>query len=96
MARVVVRPGALREINQQLEYLQAQAGLETVERFLEHLMISVDELADMPRLGPLCGFRRASLQARAAVAGQRLCQLAHFLPAAAGWHRDTSRNAWGA
>lgn len=62
MPRVVVRPGGWREINQQLEYLEEQAGSETAERFLDQLMASAGTLADMPRIGHLCGFRRAGLR----------------------------------
>lgn len=60
MPRVIVRPGAWREINQQLEYLEEQAGLETAERFLNQLLANADALAEMPRMGRLCGFRRES------------------------------------
>lgn len=62
MPRVHIRPGAWREINQQLDYLEEQAGLETAERFLSQLRASADELAEMPRLGRLCGFKRPGLR----------------------------------
>jgi toxin ParE1/3/4 len=62
MPRVVIRPGAWRDINQQLDYLETQAGLETAERFLDQLRASADELALMPSIGRLCGFRRPSLR----------------------------------
>ena len=58
MARFTVRPLAWREINTQLDYLEEQAGLETSERFLDQLINSFAALADMPRIGVLCGFRK--------------------------------------
>jgi toxin ParE1/3/4 len=60
MALFTVRPLAWREINTYLDYLEEQAGLDTAERFLDQLMISFQALADMPRMGFLCGFRKPS------------------------------------
>ena len=62
MPRVVIRPRAWREIDQQVAYLQAQAGAEVAERFLDGLAATCDQLARMPHIGALCGFRRASLR----------------------------------
>jgi len=58
MPRFTVRPLAWREINTQLDYLEEQAGLETAERFLDQLISSFEALADMPRIGVLCGFHK--------------------------------------
>lgn len=58
MPRFTVRPLAWREINAQLDYLEDQAGLETAERFLDQLISSFEDLARMPRMGVLCGFRK--------------------------------------
>ena len=58
MPRFTVRPLAWREINAQLDYLEEQAGLETAERFLDQLMSSFEDLARMPKIGFLCGFRK--------------------------------------
>jgi toxin ParE1/3/4 len=58
MPRFTVRPLAWREINAQLDYLEEQAGLETAERFLDQLMGSFEDLASMPKIGFLCGFRK--------------------------------------
>lgn len=60
MALFRVRPLAWREINTQLDYLEEEAGLETAERFLDQLMSSFQALADMPKMGILCGFRKPS------------------------------------
>ncbi|MGC2661431.1 MAG: type II toxin-antitoxin system RelE/ParE family toxin [Bryobacteraceae bacterium] len=60
MGQFTVRPLAWREINAQLDYLEQQAGLETAERFLDQLMTSFQALADMPKMGSLCGFRKPS------------------------------------
>lgn len=43
-----------------LENLEAEAGLETAEHFLDQLMGSFQALADMPRMGILCSFRKPS------------------------------------
>jgi toxin ParE1/3/4 len=58
MPRVIIRPGAWREIDRQVEYLQERAGASVAERFLNSLMECCGELAAMPRMGPLCGFKR--------------------------------------
>jgi toxin ParE1/3/4 len=58
MPRFTVRPLAWREINAQLDYLEEEAGLGTAERFLDQLIISFEVLADMPKMGALCGFRK--------------------------------------
>jgi toxin ParE1/3/4 len=58
MPRFTVRPLAWREINAQLDYLEEEAGVETAERFLDQLIISFEALADMPKMGALCGFRK--------------------------------------
>ena len=60
MALFRVRPLAWREINAQLDYLEEEAGLETAERFLDQLMSSFQALADMPKMGIFCGFRKPS------------------------------------
>jgi toxin ParE1/3/4 len=57
MPRFTVRPLAWREINEQLDYLEEQDGLETAERFLDLLISSFEDLSRMPRMGVLCGFR---------------------------------------
>lgn len=57
---VTIRPRAWREINFQIEYLEEHAGLETAERFLENLIRTFQELANMPRQGVRCNFRRSS------------------------------------
>ena len=53
-----VRPLAWREINAQLDYFEEQNGLETAERFFDHLINSFEDLSQMPRVGVLCGFRK--------------------------------------
>jgi toxin ParE1/3/4 len=58
MRRLTVRPLAWREINAQLDYLEAEAGLETAERFLDQLLVSFTMLAAMPQIGTLCGFTK--------------------------------------
>jgi len=58
MPRFTVRPLAWQEINAQLDYLEEQAGLETAERFLDQLMSNFEDLARMPKIGFLCGFRK--------------------------------------
>lgn len=60
MALFRVRPLAWREISGHLDYLEEEAGLETAERFLDQLMKSFEALAQMPRVGSLCGFSRSS------------------------------------
>ena len=60
MARYTIRPRAWREINSQIEYLEEHAGLETAERFLDSLIRTFQELANMPRQGVRCNFRRSS------------------------------------
>jgi toxin ParE1/3/4 len=55
-----VRPLAWREINSQLDHLEEKAGPETAERFLDQLMGSFQALADMPKMGFFCGFRKPS------------------------------------
>lgn len=62
MPRLTIRPRAWREIRQHLEYLEEQAGLEVAERFLESVMQSAEDLARMPKMAPLCGFRRRALR----------------------------------
>jgi toxin ParE1/3/4 len=58
MPRFAVRPLAWREINAELDYLEEEAGLETAERFLDHLISSFELLALTPRMGVRCGFTR--------------------------------------
>jgi toxin ParE1/3/4 len=58
--RFTIRPLAWREINTHLDYLQERAGCETAERFLDQLLSSLDDLSKMPRMGQLCGFRKAA------------------------------------
>ena len=58
MPHFTIRPLAWREINKQLDYLEEQAGLETAERFLDQLIRSFDTLAQMPKMGVLCGWRK--------------------------------------
>jgi len=48
----------VREINEQLDYLEEQGGLEAAERFLDLLISSFEDLSRMPRMGALCGFRK--------------------------------------
>ncbi len=60
MALFRVRPLAWREINAHLDYLEAEAGLEIAEHFLDQLMASFQALADTPKMGVLCGFRKPS------------------------------------
>lgn len=55
-----MRPLAWREINRHLDYLEEVAGLETAEHFLNQLMSSFQVLANMPKIGALCGFRKPS------------------------------------
>jgi toxin ParE1/3/4 len=62
MPRVTVRPRAWREIDRQVEYLQDQAGAELAERFLDGVLQTFDQLAQMPQLGDPCNFRRAALK----------------------------------
>lgn len=42
----LVRPGAWREINLQLDFLVEEAGLGASERFLNHLLESFEALAE--------------------------------------------------
>jgi toxin ParE1/3/4 len=58
MPRFSVRPLAWKEINVELDYLEEQAGFEIAERFLDHLINSFETLAQTPRMGILCGFRK--------------------------------------
>jgi toxin ParE1/3/4 len=60
MPHFTLRPLAWREINAQLDYLEDQAGLETAERFLDQLLSTFITLANMPRIGVRCGFRRSA------------------------------------
>jgi toxin ParE1/3/4 len=60
MGLFTVRPLAWREINRHLDYFEEQAGLKTAERFLDRLMGSFRALADTPKMGFLCGFRKPS------------------------------------
>lgn len=60
MFRYAIRPLAWREIDQHLDYLEAAAGLETAERFFTQLLATCDALAEMPRMGVLCGFHKRS------------------------------------
>ncbi len=60
MGRYTIRPLAWREIDQHLDYLEAETGLDTAERFLSELLTSFEALAAMPRMGVLCGFRKPS------------------------------------
>ena len=53
MPRFTIRPGAWREINDQLDYLEEQAGLETAERFLDQIMSRFEALSHMPKMGAL-------------------------------------------
>jgi toxin ParE1/3/4 len=53
-----IRPLAWREINAQLDYLEEQAGLEVADCFLDQLMSTFTALANMPRIGVICGFRK--------------------------------------
>jgi toxin ParE1/3/4 len=62
MPKVIIRPGAWREIDRQIEYLQAEAGAKTAERFLDSLMESCNIIAAMPLMGRLCEFDRQSLK----------------------------------
>jgi toxin ParE1/3/4 len=56
MPRFTVRPLAWREINKGLDYLEEQAGLEIAEHFLDQFFKGFDTLANMPKIGVLCGF----------------------------------------
>jgi toxin ParE1/3/4 len=58
MPRFSVRPFAWCEINAELDYLEEQAGLETAERFLDHLISSFKLLASTPKIGVRCGFSK--------------------------------------
>jgi len=60
MPRLTIRPSAWGEIRQQLEYLEEQSGLQVAEGFLNGLMSTCEQLAETPRIGPLCGFQRAA------------------------------------
>lgn len=60
MPRLTIRPGAWQEINREIDRLEEQAGLTVAERFLDSVMSTCDSLAAMPRMAPLCGFRRAA------------------------------------
>ena len=62
MPHFTIRPLAWREINNQLDYLEEEAGLETAERFLDQLISSFNTLTHMPRMGLLCGFRKLALR----------------------------------
>lgn len=62
MPRLTIRPRARRDIEQHLEHLEEQGGLDLAERFLDSLMQSGEDLARMPKMAPLCGFRRPALR----------------------------------
>jgi plasmid stabilization system protein ParE len=57
---IIVHAGARREIKAYGIYLEEHAGPEVAGRFLASLKDTFDALATMPKMGPLCGFRRAA------------------------------------
>ena len=60
MPEIVVRAAAGREIKAHGIYLEQHGGREVVDSFLAAVNDTFGALATMPRMGPLCGFRRAA------------------------------------
>jgi len=57
---IVIRASARREIKAHGIYLEEHAGPQVADRFLAAVKETFEVLATMPRMGPLCGFRRAA------------------------------------
>ncbi|MCX6021820.1 MAG: type II toxin-antitoxin system RelE/ParE family toxin [Chloroflexi bacterium] len=62
MPEIIIRATARREIKEYGKYLDEKAERAVTEQFLAALQESFEALAYMPRMGPLCGFRRSALR----------------------------------
>jgi toxin ParE1/3/4 len=62
VARFTIRPRAWRALNQIADDLEERAGLETAVRFFTSALQTFGELADTPRMGHRCNFKRPSLR----------------------------------
>lgn len=62
MPSLALRPRARRELVQHFDYLEEQAGLAVAERFFNAAYDTFEALARMPRMAPLCGFKRPALR----------------------------------
>jgi len=61
-AVVLVRARARRDILSNAEYLEEHGGPETAQRFLDAVQSTFESLAQMPKMGVLCPFRRTALR----------------------------------
>jgi toxin ParE1/3/4 len=57
---IIVRAAARREIKAHSIYLEEHTGPEVADRFLAAVQDTLEDLATTPKMGPLCGFRRAA------------------------------------
>lgn len=62
MRRYTIRPLAWREIEEHLQYLENEAGIDIAEQFLTALITTFTRLAATPKMGVLCNFRRPALR----------------------------------
>lgn len=62
MAQYTITPRAWRQLNEEADNLEERAGLKTAARFFDASIQTFEELADTPRMGHRCGFRRPSLR----------------------------------
>jgi toxin ParE1/3/4 len=62
LARVLVRARARRDIREHADYLLTHAGEAVTERFLTAVSSTFEHLADMPKMGSLCGFQKPALR----------------------------------
>lgn len=62
MPEITVRAIARREIVRHGSYLEEHAGREVTDRFLAAVADTMEELARMPRMAPLCGFTSDALR----------------------------------
>lgn len=60
MPELTVRATARREIKAHGVYLEKHASAEVADGFLAAVKSTFEDLARMPRMGVLCGFRRPS------------------------------------
>jgi toxin ParE1/3/4 len=59
---IIQREVARREILRHFDYLEENASLDVALRFLSALTDTIEALARMPRMAPLCGFARPDLR----------------------------------
>lgn len=62
MPQVIQRRGARRDLLEAFDYLQEHASLDIADRFLSAALSSFQELAEMPKMGAPCKFRRRFLR----------------------------------